>query len=55
MFENHKGDTNKFNGENAQLVNVTAFDTYGNNICWVWSLEFRSVFHFIAIDLLWDE
>lgn len=55
MCENYKGDANQLNGENAQLVNVTAFDIYGNSICWAWSLEIRSVVHFIITDLLWDE
>jgi hypothetical protein len=55
VCENQKGETNKLNGENAELVNVTAFDTYGSSICWAWSLEFRSVVHFIVTDSLRDE
>jgi hypothetical protein len=55
VCENHKGDTNKLTGENAQLVNVTTFDTYGNNICWARSLQFRWVVHFIVTDVLRDE
>jgi hypothetical protein len=53
VCENHREDTGKLYGENAQLVNVTALDTYGNGMCWAWSLEVRSVVHFIFTDLLY--